>query len=148
MRLIIAQDAATGLAYLQEGKVLKMDRPMSQQHQYLLETNAYLAPEYIYTGRLSSKIDVWSYGIFLEELITGRVRTFVQENARSINVFLTQDLKESILRSQQKKVAEIAKKCLANDPKLRPNMSEVLKVVKEALELEMLNQQLPDAGKT
>ncbi|PWA52042.1 protein kinase-like domain-containing protein [Artemisia annua] len=151
MRLIIAQDAAVGinLAMMNESQVL--------------ETNAYLAPEYINTGRLSSKIDVWSYGIFLEELITGRVRTLVQENTESINVCVrwvcgypvvgkTSEiiadprLEGKYSEKSIKKVAdaEIAKKCLAKDPKLRPNMSEVLKMVKEALELEMLNQILPE----
>nr|GEU43578.1 probable serine/threonine-protein kinase PBL19 [Tanacetum cinerariifolium] len=101
------------------------------------ETNAYLAPEYIYTRRLSSEIDVWSYGIFLEELITGKTSNLIADPR----------LEGKYSEKSIEKVAEIAKKCLANDPKLRPNTSEVLKVVKEALELEILNHQLPDAGK-
>ena len=31
-----------------------------------------MAPEYISTGHLTFKNDVWSYGVFLYELITGR----------------------------------------------------------------------------
>ncbi|GJU97672.1 probable receptor-like protein kinase [Tanacetum coccineum] len=196
MRLIIAQDAATGLAYLHEGMhsqiIFRDFKPSnilldSQMNAKLtnfglaregphnesthvsttsvLETNAYLAPEYIYTRRLSSAIDVWSYGIFLEELITGSLRTLVQENTESINLCvrwvcgypvvgktsnLIADprLEGKYSEKSIEKVAEIATKCLANDPKLRPNMSEVLKVVKEALELEILNHQLPNADKT
>ncbi|GKE64032.1 probable serine/threonine-protein kinase PBL19, partial [Tanacetum coccineum] len=36
-------------------------------------TIGYAALEFISTGRLSSKSDAWSYGIFLYELITGRL---------------------------------------------------------------------------
>ncbi|KAH7543299.1 hypothetical protein FEM48_Zijuj02G0169600 [Ziziphus jujuba var. spinosa] len=35
-------------------------------------TMGYAAPEYLQTGRLTYKNDVWSYGVFLYELITGR----------------------------------------------------------------------------
>jgi serine/threonine protein kinase len=40
-------------------------------HQ-VVGTMGYAAPEYLQTGRLTSKNDVWSYGVFLYELITGR----------------------------------------------------------------------------
>ncbi|GFZ11381.1 protein kinase superfamily protein [Actinidia rufa] len=101
-RLRIAQDAARGLAYLHEGMDFQIIFRDFKSSNILLDeqwnaklsdfglarlgpqeglthvstavvgTMGYAAPEYIQTGRLTSKIDVWSYGVFLYELITGR----------------------------------------------------------------------------
>lgn len=39
---------------------------------YLLATFRYLAPEYASSGKLTDKSDVFSFGVMLLELITGR----------------------------------------------------------------------------
>lgn len=190
-RLKIAQDAATGLAYLHEGMDKQIvfrdfkppnilldsewnaklsdfgfarDGPQDGRTHVstaVVGTKGYAAPEYVQTGRMTSKIDVWSYGIFLEELITGQ-RPVAQNNSEKNPQFfrwvccyagdgkskLNVDprLEGKFSEKSMEKLTFIAKKCLAKEPKLRPNMSEVLEMVKEAMALEV--QQLPNAGKT
>ena len=110
----------------------------------------YAAPEYIQTGRLTSKIDVWSYGVFLYELITGR-RPLDRNRPRNeqklldwVKPHLT-DLKKfrqildprlewngSIKSSQR--LAAIANRCLTKHGKSRPKMSEVLEMVNQIVE--------------
>ncbi|XP_016184859.1 probable serine/threonine-protein kinase PBL19 isoform X1 [Arachis ipaensis] len=102
MRLKIAQDAARGLTYLHEEMDFQIIFRDFKSSNILLDeewnaklsdfglarlgpsdglthvstavvgTMGYAAPEYVQTGRLTSKSDVWSYGVFLYELITGR----------------------------------------------------------------------------
>ncbi|GJW60697.1 probable receptor-like protein kinase [Tanacetum coccineum] len=118
-------------------------------------TKGYAAPEYVQTGHLTAKVDVWSYGIFLEELITGR-RPFAQNNSEktpkcmswicccsgSEKLKLVADprLKGKYSEKSKQKLSSIADKCLVKDPKLRPTMRQVLGMVNKAIELG--NQQL------
>ncbi|XP_076884112.1 serine/threonine-protein kinase PCRK2-like [Bidens hawaiensis] len=183
MRLRIAKDAATGLAYLHEGinheiifkdfklSNIHLDNQMNAKLSYfgfvretppqdgvtasqmkVPETKGYIAPEYVEKGRLTTKMDVWSYGVFLQELITGGLP--VSEESLENNPecmrwgccyacvgmsMLTVDprLEGRYSVKSMQKVTSIANKCLVLDPKRRPKMSEVLKLVKEAVDLEL-----------
>ncbi|WCJ34475.1 Protein kinase superfamily protein [Euphorbia peplus] len=175
MRLRIAQDAARGLTYLHEEMSFQIIFRDFKSSNILLDedwnaklsdfglarlgpteglthvstavvgTMGYAAPEYIQTGRLTAKSDVWSYGVFLYELITGR-RPLDRNRPRSeqkllewIRPYLTDAKKfrhildprlegKYPLRSAQK-LATIANRCLVRNPKTRPKMSEVLQMV-------------------
>lgn len=47
----------------------------SKKPIYAVETSTYLAPEYLMFGKVDVKIDVYSYGVVLLELITGKEAT-------------------------------------------------------------------------
>ncbi|KAH0682859.1 hypothetical protein KY290_021459 [Solanum tuberosum] len=179
-RLNIARDAARGLAYLHEGMEFQIIFRDFKSSNILLDekwnaklsdfglarlgpsdglshvstavvgTVGYAAPEYIQTGRLTSKSDVWSYGVFLYELITGR-RPLDRNKPKNEQKLLEwvrphlSDLKkfEQILdprldgnysiKSAQK-LAAIANRCLVKHPRNRPKMSEVLEMVNQVVE--------------
>ncbi|KAK6136189.1 hypothetical protein DH2020_030080 [Rehmannia glutinosa] len=179
-RLKVAQDAARGLAYLHEGMEFQIIFRDFKSSNILLDeqwnaklsdfglarlgpadglshvstavvgTVGYAAPEYIQTGRLTSKSDVWSYGIFLYELITGR-RPLDRNRPKNEQKLLDwvrphlADMKkfEQILdprldgkyeiKSAQK-LAAIANRCLVRHPKNRPRMSEVLEMINHVVE--------------
>ncbi|KAL8245236.1 hypothetical protein R6Q59_011494 [Mikania micrantha] len=114
-------------------------------------TKGYAAPEYVQTGRLTSKIDVWSYGIFLEELITGRLPV-TQKNPEidhacmrwvccymgtgKSKLAVDPRLNDKYSVRSMEKISFIAGKCLDKNPKLRPTMNEVLEMVNQAIALE------------
>ncbi|KAJ0027922.1 hypothetical protein Pint_35661 [Pistacia integerrima] len=139
MRLKIAQDAARGLKYLHE----EMDFQV-------VGTLGYAAPEYVQTGRLAARSDVWSYGVFLYELITGRrpidrnrpkseqkllewVKPYLSD-AKKFRQILDPRLEGKYSLRSVHKLATIANRCLVRNPKARPKMSEVLELVTKIIE--------------
>lgn len=113
-------------------------------------TIGYAAPEYIQTGRLTCKSDVWSYGVFLYELITGRrpldrnrpkteqkllewVKTHLSD-VKKFEQILDPRLDGKYSLKSAQKLAAIANRCLARHPKNRPRMGEVLEMINKILE--------------
>ncbi|PKI74583.1 hypothetical protein CRG98_004910 [Punica granatum] len=180
MRLKIAQDTARGLAYLHEGMDFKIIFRDFKSSNILLDeqwnaklsdfglarlgpsdgeshvstavvgTIGYAAPEYIQTGHLTLKSDVWSYGVFLYELITGRrpldrnrprkeqkllewVRPHLSDT-KKFRMILDPKLEGNFSIKSVQKLASVANRCLVRHPKLRPKMSEVLAMVDQVVE--------------
>ncbi|GJX35074.1 serine/threonine-protein kinase PCRK1, partial [Tanacetum coccineum] len=110
-------------------------------------TIGYAALEFISTGRRSSKSDVWSYGIFLYELITGRhplhengprheeLLEWVnpQLNPKKFITIIDSRLGGKYSFKSAQELSIIANSCLSSDPKSRPKMSEVLEMINQLI---------------
>ncbi|KAJ0857927.1 putative protein kinase RLK-Pelle-RLCK-VIIa-2 family [Helianthus annuus] len=176
MRLKVAQDAARGLTYLHEEMDIQIIFRDFKSSNILLDnqwnaklsdfglarlgpqeglthvstavvgTMGYAAPEYIQTGRLRAQSDVWSYGVFLYELITGRrpldrnlpkseqkllewVKPYL--DSRRFRLIVDPRLEGKYSMKSAQKLSIIANKCLSKNPKARPKMSEVLEMVNQ-----------------
>ncbi|GAV75813.1 Pkinase domain-containing protein [Cephalotus follicularis] len=175
MRLRIAQDAARGLAFLHEGMefqiifrdfkssnillddqwnaklsdfgLARLGPPEGLTHvsTAVVGTMGYAAPEYIQTGRLTYASDVWSYGVFLYELITGRrpldrnrpkseqnllewVKPYLSD-VKKFKRILDPRLEGKYPIKSAQRLAIVANRCLVRNPKSRPQMSKVLEMV-------------------
>ncbi|CAN8266853.1 unnamed protein product [Cochlearia groenlandica] len=123
--------------------------------KYSIETRVagtfgYLAPEYAVTGRVTTKVDIFSLGVILMELITGRkaldesqpedsvhlvtwfrrIAASKDENAfkNAIDPNIGLDLDKDTLASVEK-VWELAGHCCAREPYQRPDMAHIVNVL-------------------
>ncbi|KAI8015792.1 putative serine/threonine-protein kinase PIX7 [Camellia lanceoleosa] len=107
---------------------------------------ANLSVETVERGLLTPKSNVWSFGIVLLELLTGRKNRDSRHPKEERNLvkwsrpFLADDCRLSLIMDPQLKgrfpakaartVADIAQRCLQNDPSERPTMRTVVEHLK------------------
>ncbi|XP_022132745.1 3-phosphoinositide-dependent protein kinase B-like isoform X2 [Momordica charantia] len=107
-------------------------------------TFGYIAPEYLMHGRVSDKIDVYAFGIVLLELLSGRrpIDFSVKRQGSLVlwakEVLNSGDPKELMDPSldidfndvQVQRMVSAATLCIDPSPRLRPNVSKILKLLK------------------
>ncbi|CAJ2656927.1 unnamed protein product [Trifolium pratense] len=121
-----------------------MDEGQSKTHTQTLATIGYLAPEYGSSGIVSVKGDVYSYGIMLMEIFTGKKPTddmFVAE--LSLKTWISGSLPNSIMEvldsnlvqqngeqiddilTYMSSIFSLAMNCCEDSPEARMNMADV-----------------------
>ncbi|XP_060214662.1 G-type lectin S-receptor-like serine/threonine-protein kinase At4g27290 isoform X2 [Lycium barbarum] len=124
-----------GLARVVEGKITQANT------NKVVGTYGYMAPEYAIDGLFSTKSDVFSFGIVILEIISGRRNTgfFREEEASNLlghawrlwkedkaMDFVDIALHESLNKEEAIKCLNIGLLCVQEDPKDRPNTSNIV----------------------
>nr|KYP66568.1 hypothetical protein KK1_012865 [Cajanus cajan] len=173
-RLKIATGAARGLAFLHTSEkqiiyrdfkaanilldedynpkisdfgLAKLGPPIGDSHvtTRIMGTHGYAAPEYIATGHLYIKSDVYGFGVVLLEMLTGlraldRTRPTGQENLvewiklslsdkANLKHIMDEKIEGQYSTKAAFKTAQLILKCLENNPKPRPHMKDVVETL-------------------
>lgn len=112
----------------------------SHTSTYIMGTIGYIDPEYARTSRLTEKSDVYSYGIVLLELLTGRKA--VDNECNLHHLILSKTANNEVMETVDpeitatckdlgavKKVFQLALLCTKRQPTDRPTMHEVTRVL-------------------
>ncbi|GMP93357.1 hypothetical protein CsSME_00043229 [Camellia sinensis var. sinensis] len=169
IRSKIALGAARGIEYLhsigpnishgniKSSNILLIDSYDARVSEYgiaqLVSTNStlilngYCAPEVTNTHKISQKADVYSFGVLLLELLTGKapthalqneegvdlprwVQSMVQEN-QAIDVFDPELVRQQNREEQMAQLLHLGTSCTTQHPDSRPSMVEVSRRVNE-----------------
>ncbi|MFS8026608.1 putative protein kinase RLK-Pelle-CrRLK1L-1 family [Helianthus anomalus] len=135
---------------------LSLISPLNQEMDYVIEENiagtkSYIDPAYVETRRVSKASDIYSFGVVLFEILSGRpayptreygnnylgplAKNYYEEGKLDELVF--EGVKEKIVPQSLSTFAAIAYKCLHDDPDQRPTASEVLVQLNEAKEFQV-----------
>ncbi|KAJ3682461.1 hypothetical protein LUZ60_015034 [Juncus effusus] len=119
------------------------DSSSTMSHGDLVGTFGYIAPEYFMYGQISTKIDVYAFGVVLLELLTGRKH--ISDNQVSLVMWATPILRKGNLNlnelldpalegkydeAEAKRLLLAASLCLIRSARLRPKINQILGVLK------------------
>ena len=115
-------------------------------------TQGYAAPEYVDSGHLTAKSDVFSFGVVLYEILTGRrslERSRPAEEQKLLawvrrhppdgggfRAIVDPRLGGRYPLAAAREVARLADRCLGKNPKERPAMRDVVEELERVLQME------------
>jgi len=98
-------------------------------------TPQYICPNFMETGVITEKVDVYAFGVVLGELFTGKQPNYLAQYLRNLmpveKTALDPKLKGGWPEKSFQTFAQIAKACIDNDPDERPTMDDVVQKLEE-----------------
>ncbi|QCE11594.1 protein brassinosteroid insensitive 1 [Vigna unguiculata] len=131
-------------------KLLNRNNPNNPSISMIRGTRGYMAPEWVLNLPITSKVDVYSYGIVVLELVTGkstsvqeingeetydgRLVAWVREKRSNMDSHWVEQIVEPAIgpdydRSKMEMLTTVALNCVMEDRDSRPTMSQVVEML-------------------
>ncbi|KAL9259305.1 putative serine/threonine-protein kinase PBL17 [Drosera capensis] len=144
---------------------LAKEGPMGDQTHVstrVMGTYGYAAPEYVMTGHLTARSDVYGYGVVLLEMLIGRraldkcrpsrEHNLVEwcrpilNNTKKLPQIVDPRIDGQYTLKSMLRVANLAYQCLSQNPKGRPLMNQVVEILEAVYEQEAGNEETLKSG--
>ncbi|KAH8971027.1 hypothetical protein BDL97_02G121500 [Sphagnum fallax] len=102
---------------------------------HIAGTMGYLSPEYATLGKLSEKVDIFSYGVLLLEIAHS-----LHEQDKLFDL-IDQQLNNNILDDEAQRVIDVALLCVQTSASRRPLMSHVLAMLLNGVDMEVVSKE-------
>ncbi|XP_028075314.1 G-type lectin S-receptor-like serine/threonine-protein kinase At4g03230 [Camellia sinensis] len=141
-----------GLARIVKGKETEANT------KRIVGTYGYMSPEYALDGLFSVKSDVFSFGVIVLEIVSGKRNTGFYQSKEALNLLgyawrlwneekaldlMDRTLVESCNRGEVLKCINVGFLCVQEDPSDRPNMSNVLSMLTSEVATPLPNPKEP-----
>ncbi|KAL0535163.1 hypothetical protein IC582_029487 [Cucumis melo] len=122
-------------------RIIQMDQSQGNYTSRIVGTYGYMSPEYAMHGNFSMKSDIYSFGVLVLEIISGRKNNtfYLSDLAEDISTYawalwkdgiplelLDPMLQDNYSRNEVLRCIHIALLCVQEDPNSRPSMASIV----------------------